>query len=200
MIDEVSALAEIDGLVENKKRIEPPPVAPRINPCHEGVCDCNQRYECAVAGKCILEIPEKLDMLDEKKKLLESHRKQNTIGIHCPLCGWRQVVTTDDWKFQSTDGHGFTCGSEQCPSHTLMVLDKYQDEKVIRKKVLGEVVSELGERKYILETELPDMTDEPAIKKVHESISTYKTLIGVLKIFISHTDDPEVKNDWDFKR
>jgi len=193
MIDEVSALAEIDGLVENKKRIEPPPVAPRINPCHEGVCDGNQRYECAVAGNCLLEIPEKLEMMDEKKKLLDAQRKQNTVGIHCPLCGWRQVVTTDDWQFQSTEGHGHTCGSEQCPSHTYMVLDKYQDEKVIRKKVLNEIISELDERKHILEIELPDMADELAIKKVQGSISTYTRLIGVLKIYVTRTDEPEPK-------
>ena len=47
------------------------------------------------------------------------------VGIHCPLCGWHQTVPVDEWHFQSTEGHGHTCGSGKCPSHTYLVLDTY---------------------------------------------------------------------------
>jgi hypothetical protein len=47
------------------------------------------------------------------------------VGIHCPLCGFHQIVPRDEWHFQSTEGHGHTCGSGKCPSHTYMVLDDY---------------------------------------------------------------------------
>lgn len=43
--------------------------------------------------------------------------------IICPKCGWKQTVDTEMWLFQSTQGHGYTCGSGKCPSHTYMVLD-----------------------------------------------------------------------------
>jgi len=43
--------------------------------------------------------------------------------IHCPVCGWQQEVEENMWKFQSSSvGHGYTCGSGKCPSHTAMVL------------------------------------------------------------------------------
>ena len=42
--------------------------------------------------------------------------------IHCPVCGWQQEVDGNMWKFQSSPvGHGYTCGSGKCPSHTAMV-------------------------------------------------------------------------------
>lgn len=42
--------------------------------------------------------------------------------IHCPVCGWQQEVEESMWKFQSSPvGHGYTCGSGKCPSHTAMV-------------------------------------------------------------------------------
>ncbi len=42
--------------------------------------------------------------------------------IHCPVCGWQQEVDENMWKFQSSPvGHGYTCGSGKCPSHTAMV-------------------------------------------------------------------------------
>ena len=42
--------------------------------------------------------------------------------IHCPICGWQQEVEENMWKFQSSPvGHGYTCGSGKCPSHTAMV-------------------------------------------------------------------------------
>jgi hypothetical protein len=42
--------------------------------------------------------------------------------IHCPVCGWQQEVDKNMWKFQSSPvGHGYTCGSGKCPSHTAMV-------------------------------------------------------------------------------
>ena len=50
--------------------------------------------------------------------------------VHCPLCGSSQAVRQDEWNFQSTKGHGHTCGSGRCPSHTYMVLDEeYKNEK-----------------------------------------------------------------------
>jgi hypothetical protein len=43
--------------------------------------------------------------------------------IHCPVCGWQQEVDENMWKFQSSPaGHGYTCGSGKCPSHTAMVI------------------------------------------------------------------------------
>lgn len=45
------------------------------------------------------------------------------IGIHCPSCDWKQIVRYDDWIFQSKFGHGYTCGSGKCPSHTYLVRD-----------------------------------------------------------------------------
>lgn len=50
------------------------------------------------------------------------------IAIHCPICGYHQVVPLAEWLFQSSDlGHGHTCGSGKCPSHTKMVACvKYQ--------------------------------------------------------------------------
>lgn len=81
------------------------------------------------------------------------------ISIHCPLCGWHQVVPLGDWLFQSSEmGHGYTCGSGKCPSHTRMVAcQKYQcnpcaqhDDAAIRaderEKVLREKFIELGEK------------------------------------------------------
>lgn len=41
----------------------------KMNPCHDGICDGHQRYECGCAGKCLLEIPEKLAMINPCQKL-----------------------------------------------------------------------------------------------------------------------------------
>lgn len=63
-----------------------------------------------------------IDAREELHKIL--------VGIHCPNnCGWKQVVPLDEWLFQSKYGHGYTCGSEKCPSHTYLVRDD-PDEQV----------------------------------------------------------------------
>jgi hypothetical protein len=46
------------------------------------------------------------------------------VKIHCPLCGWSQTIEKEMWDFQSSsEGHGYTCGSGKCPTHTYMILD-----------------------------------------------------------------------------
>jgi len=45
--------------------------------------------------------------------------------IRCPNCGFRQEVEELMWRFQSSpNGHGYTCGSGRCPSHTMMELER----------------------------------------------------------------------------
>lgn len=43
------------------------------------------------------------------------------IIIICPKCGRKQTVDDKDFIFQQMYGHGYTCGSDICPSHTYMV-------------------------------------------------------------------------------
>jgi len=50
------------------------------------------------------------------------------VGIHCPSCDWKQIVPLDEWLFQSKYGHGYTCGSGKCPSHTYLVRDIFEDQ------------------------------------------------------------------------
>lgn len=58
-----------------------------------------------------------------KVKRVPGSSPGSTTNIICPLCGRKQTVPTDEWLFQSTQGHGHTCGSGKCPSHTYMVID-----------------------------------------------------------------------------
>ena len=54
--------------------------------------------------------------------------QETMVIIHCPVCGWQQEVEENMWKFQSSPaGHGYTCGSRKCPSHTRMVLGPAPD-------------------------------------------------------------------------
>jgi hypothetical protein len=54
--------------------------------------------------------------------------KETMVIIHCPVCGWQQEVEENMWKFQSSPaGHGHTCGSGKCPSHTRMVFGPAPD-------------------------------------------------------------------------
>jgi hypothetical protein len=54
------------------------------------------------------------------KKTMDS--PATMVIIHCPVCGWQQEVEESMWKFQSSPvGHGYTCGSGKCRSHTAMV-------------------------------------------------------------------------------
>jgi hypothetical protein len=47
---------------------------------------------------------------------------ETMVKIHCPVCGWEQDTEKSMWEFQSSqNGHGYTCGSGKCPSHTAMV-------------------------------------------------------------------------------
>lgn len=47
----------------------------------------------------------------------------DTVVIECPICGRRQTVEGWLYDFSTTDeGHPLTCGSESCPSHTVMRL------------------------------------------------------------------------------
>ena len=73
--------------------------------------------------------------------------------IHCPICGWQQEVEENMWKFQSSPvGHGYTCGSRKCPSHTAMVFGPAPfDHKacilcdhVIVQKILGNKCGKSG--------------------------------------------------------
>jgi hypothetical protein len=56
-------------------------------------------------------------------KAKEEKAKYKTVGIHCPTCDWKQTVDTECWVFQCLEGHGYTCGSGKCPSHTYLVID-----------------------------------------------------------------------------
>jgi hypothetical protein len=45
------------------------------------------------------------------------------IEIICPLCGRTQMVEEKDYRWQVLFGHGYTCDSDTCPSHTYMVIN-----------------------------------------------------------------------------
>ena len=63
---------------------------------------------------------------NEMEKIFRSiplGQTKQTVGIHCPICGWHQTVPEEEWNFQHLQGHGHTCGSGKCPSHTYMILD-----------------------------------------------------------------------------
>jgi hypothetical protein len=62
-----------------------------------------------------------------------------SVGIHCPTCDWKQSVPLDEWLFQSKYGHGYTCGSEECPSHTYLVRDDIDehDTAIVRAATLA---------------------------------------------------------------
>jgi hypothetical protein len=87
------------------------------------------------------------------------------VGIHCPLCNWHQIVPIDEWYFQSTVGHGHTCGSNKCPSHTYMVLDDFQSE---RDKVLDNLKTGIIKDLIACSFVVPDY---PYVRK--ECISLY---------------------------
>jgi hypothetical protein len=105
--------------------------------------------------------------------------------IHCPVCGWQQEVDGNMWKFQSSPvGHGYTCGSGKCPSHTAMVFGPAPfDHKacvlcdhVIVQQVLGNKCGQSGslccnlkecpiearKRREVARPVLPDKTCDPS--------------------------------------
>jgi len=45
------------------------------------------------------------------------------IEIICPHCGRIQLVDEKDFRWQAQYGHGYTCGEDTCPSHTMMVVN-----------------------------------------------------------------------------
>jgi len=56
------------------------------------------------------------------KEQMQQVHPATMVIIHCPVCGWQQEVEESMWKFQSSPvGHGYTCGSGKCRSHTAMV-------------------------------------------------------------------------------
>ena len=62
-------------------------------------------------------------MTGQKEYIITEPKNPAVVTIHCPVCGWQQEVEKDMWDFQSSPGgHGYTCGSGKCPSHTYMVL------------------------------------------------------------------------------
>jgi hypothetical protein len=86
---------------------------------HDTCCWTGKRYPSRYSPKEVLTSPDFLTKYNEDS--IECMKQK--VGIHCPKCGWHQVVPIDMWAFQSTMGHGYTCGSGKCPSHTYMVLD-----------------------------------------------------------------------------
>ena len=79
-----------------------------LRPEEDGfTCYCQEPYPCMVIG-------------DNPEEMMTVER----VNIKCPLCGRKQTVDKKMWIFQSTVGHGYTCGSPICPSHTYMVIDE----------------------------------------------------------------------------
>lgn len=69
-------------------------------------------------------LKEQMQQSETMDKPAESMDSPETmVKIHCPLCGWQQEVEWGMWASASSKGgHGHTCGSGKCPSHTYMVL------------------------------------------------------------------------------
>ena len=62
-------------------------------------------------------------MTGQKEYIITEPKDPAAVTIHCPVCGWQKEVEKDMWDFQSSPGgHGYTCGSGKCSSHTYMVL------------------------------------------------------------------------------
>jgi len=61
--------------------------------------------------------------IETVEAIMTFRKVESVVGIHCPICGWHQTVPEEEWNFQHLQGHGHTCGSGKCPSHTYMVLD-----------------------------------------------------------------------------
>ena len=61
--------------------------------------------------------------IETVEAIMTFRKIEQTVGIHCPICGWHQTVPEEEWNFQHLQGHGHTCGSGKCPSHTHLVLD-----------------------------------------------------------------------------
>lgn len=59
--------------------------------------------------------------------------EKKKVGIHCPICGRKQSVDEQMWIFQATEGHGYTCPTPTCPSHTYLELDEGETCAVKRK-------------------------------------------------------------------
>lgn len=108
-------------------------------------CWSGKRYPSRFEPKEFLTSQGFLEKLHED----EIEAMKQHVGIHCPKCGWHQVVPIDMWAFQSTIGHGYTCGSGRCPSHTYLVLDNVVTARHFR-QFLEECERDLG----IIETEM----------------------------------------------
>lgn len=90
---------------------------------------------------------ELLDAIDKYSRPANASDKEVQVGIHCPLCGFHQTVPEEEWNFQHLHGHGHTCASDKCPSHTYLVLDGDIDNT--SEKVLEKIVSD-----FILKNEI----------------------------------------------
>lgn len=90
--------------------------------CYNFVCGFfHKSTVCRAPGYCTLGLLRRL--------IGAINSEESTMDIVCPLCGWKQTVPVQEYLFQSTQGHGHTCGSGKCPSHTYMVPYGGQDSK-----------------------------------------------------------------------